>query len=250
MHFESVHIGCSGFFYKDWRGVFYPGRMPQRLWLEYYAQHFGALEINNTFYGLPKPAIVEGWYKRTPQHFCFAIKGSRYITHIKRLHDPAAPLTAMYEAIGPLQEKLGCILWQLPPGMRKDTVRLRKFVQACSRHIPQVMEFRHISWYCDEVYELLAQEKMAFCMVSAPGNLPNEARQTHELAYLRFHGKDALNWYRYRYNEEELNAWKTELKTLSGKSMYIFFNNDYEANAIDNARALRQMIGKIGGLED
>lgn len=241
MGFKEKHVGCSGFFYKDWKGKFYPEDLPQRLWLEYYAEEFSTVEINNTFYHLPKNSTFEQWYKRTPPHFRFAVKGSRYVTHIKRLKDPDSSLTMLYDATSLLKEKLSCILWQLPPSLKKDMPLLENFGKACSKNIVNVIEFRHLSWFDEEVYELMEKQRLAYCMISAPGNFPEEVKQTsNQAAYLRFHGK--TDWYRYLYSDEELMSWNDRLKKLTADNFYVFFNNDYDANAIVNARKFKEML--------
>lgn len=238
---ENKYVGCSGFFYKDWKGKFYPEDIPQRLWLEYYSEEFNTVELNNTFYRLPKPATFEQWYDRTPPHFRFAVKGSRYVTHIKRMKNPEETLAKMYDAAWLLKEKLGCILWQVPPNLKKDLDLLKQFAQACSKDLVNVIEFRHLSWFDEEVYNLLKKEQIAYCMLSAPDNYPEHAWQTHNnLIYLRFHGKG--DWYKYLYSDTELREWKNKLKQCRAKDFYVFFNNDYNANAVANARTFREMI--------
>lgn len=241
MDMKKKYIGCSGFFYKDWKGKFYPEDMPQRLWLEYYAEEFNAVELNNTFYRLPKPSTFEQWHERTPKGFRFAVKGSRYVTHIKRLKDPEETLAKMYDAALLLKEKLGCVLWQLPPNLKKDIPLLKNFAKACSKDVVNVIEFRHLSWFDGEVYETLKKEKLAYCIISAPDNFPENALQTNnDMIYLRFHGKN--DWYHYLYSDQELAGWKERLESFKANNLYTFFNNDYNANAVENARTFREMV--------
>ena len=158
----DVHIGCSGWVYPHWREVFYPKGVPQRAWLAYYAEHFDTVEVNNTFYRLPKPAAVQGWAEHSPPGFTFAVKVSRYLTHIKRLTMIEAGMKRFYEPLEPLtsSEKLGPLLWQFPPNFHRDTERLSSALAELppGRH---AFEFRHGSWFTNEVYDLLRAHGVA-----------------------------------------------------------------------------------------
>lgn len=239
----TSYIGTSGFYYDDWKGAFYPEVLKKNEWLPYYAREFRTVEINNTFYHTPRKSSFEKWYKDTPYNFKFTLKGSRYVTHQKKLNDPQEGTGNFYKAISPLAEKTDCILWQLPGNFHFDKEKLENFAKACSKDYVNVMEFRHTSWFTQECYDILDKYKLAFCMISAPGNLPETVLQTCRTAYLRFHGKDAKNRYHYHYSKKELETWANRLKKLNPQRVFIYFNNDYDTNAIDNARTLKELLG-------
>ena len=233
-------IGCSGYHYDDWKGDFYPKDLPKKKWIEYYAEHFDTVELNNTFYNLPEKKTFKNWYDRTPDNFEFTVKGSRYITHMKKLKDVKTSVDDFYDAISPLQEKTGCILWQLPGNLHKNTGKLKQFCQWLSKSYKNVIEFRHNSWFDEEVYDILRKYKVIFCMISAPGDLEENTLNTTDTSYLRFHGKK--EWYKYLYTEKELKSWKDRIESQDISGLYIYFNNDYDANSIKNARQIKEMF--------
>ncbi len=239
---KATHIGCSGFSYKDWKGKFYPEDLAQKKWLEFYAKEFNCVELNNTFYHTPKDSTLEKWHQETPENFRFAVKGSRYVTHTKRLLDPAETVKKVYDSSGLLKDKLGCILWQLPPSMDKDLDRLEPFIKACDNNFTNVIEFRHESWFCEEVYDILREHNISLCLISAPGDLPAVQEKTTDTVYLRFHGKSEKHWYQYDYSDKELKEWAGKIKALDPRQFYAFFNNDYRANAVKNARRFREIV--------
>lgn len=237
---NKYHIGCSGFYYKDWIGKFYPEDLEKKKWLEYYSEYFDTVEINNSFYRMPKESTVQGWYQRTPRHFKFTLKGSRYITHIKRLKEVSESIHYFYHLADQLAEKLGCILWQLPPNMKKDIDRLTHFINNLSLSYQNVIEFRHISWFDDEVYQTLRNHKIGFCIVSAPDDLPEDVMVTADFAYIRFHGK--TNWYDYDYDQKQLKWWQKKIEAIDAKEIYIYFNNDYKVRAVKYAQSLMKLL--------
>src|SRR5690554_1355913 len=186
-------IGCSGFHYKHWKGKFYPEKLPQKKWLPYYAQSFDTVEINNTFYRMPEEKNIRSWMEQTPAHFRFTIKANRYFTHQKKLHvddDFRNQYEAFDTAVKILGNRLGCVLWQLPGSLRRDDSRIHNLFRLFDKTTVNVMEFRHESWFNDEIYNLLSEHNVSYCMLSAPGNLPEEVLATAPTAYVRFHGKD------------------------------------------------------------
>ncbi len=239
---HHVRIGCSGWNYASWRhGVFYPERCPARLWLEYYARHFDTVEVNATFYRLPTVKAVQGWVDQTPDGFCFTVKASRYLTHIKRLTDLGAGLERFYERIEPLvrSPKLGPVLWQLPPTFRRDDERL---AAALSRLPPgrHCFEFRHPSWFVEDVYALLREHGVALVI----GDRPEvHAFQAHELTadwtFVRFHWGSRGR--RGNYSETELREWAERRRAWP--ESYAYFNNDWEGFAPRNALRLRELLG-------
>ena len=233
------HVGTSGWSYKHWREGFYPLDLDRGGWLSYFAQHFNTVEVNMTFYRTPSPGLLKAWYQKTPPSFKFTLKGSRLITHIKKLKDTGELVKGFYRLAESLQEKLGCFLWQMPPSIKIDLKLLEGFLRQLPRSYRNVIEFRHKSWYVEEVYQLLKEHQTAFCMVSAP-SLPADAIATSPIAYIRFHGAD--RWYRYDYSDEELSQWAEKIKGLPAEDCFIYFNNDFEAYAVKNAASLRQML--------
>jgi uncharacterized protein YecE (DUF72 family) len=242
---RSVHIGCSGWNYAHWRnGVFYPPRLPARLWLEHYAEHFDTVEVNNTFYRLPTVKAVQGWVEQTPREFVFAVKGSRYLTHLKRLTDLDQGLRRFYERIEPLvrSPKLGPVLWQLPPNFHRDDERLESALKALPRG-RHAFEFRHASWFADEVYALLRRHGAALVIGDRP-----EVKdfQSHELTadwtFVRFH--HGSRGRRGNYSERELEEWAVRIERWRRRAdVYAYFNNDWEGFAVRNGLWLKQRLG-------
>jgi uncharacterized protein YecE (DUF72 family) len=233
------HLGTSGWSYSDWRGKFYPEEMAQREWLSYYAQHFSTVEINMTFYRFPKPEMMKGWLDKTPPNFTFTLKANRQITHLKKIKGVKSQVKYFYILADSLKERLGCILFQLPPSLTFDLDLLQDFLLTLSPQYKNVIEFRHESWYREEVYELLRAHNIIFCVVSAP-ELPDRIVETSEISYYRFHGR--IGWYKYNYSEEELEDWSEAIKKTKAKECYAYFNNDYQAHAIWNCKRLSELL--------
>jgi uncharacterized protein YecE (DUF72 family) len=239
-----IRIGCSGWNYQHWRnGVFYPPRLPPRRWLEFYARHFDTVEVNATFYRLPRESAVANWVRESPAGFLFAVKMSRYVTHIKRLRDLASSLELFYSRIRPLvgSTKLGPVLWQLPGTFRRDDERLAEALVALppGRHC---FEFRHESWFVDEVYELLRTRNVALVI----GDTPVRRFQAHELTadwtFIRFH--QGTRGRRSNYSERELEEWAQRIEGWAANAeVYAYFNNDREGFAVRNGRWLRRRLG-------
>ncbi|MFO8029709.1 MAG: DUF72 domain-containing protein [Cyclonatronaceae bacterium] len=234
------HVGCSGFNYDDWEEAFYPKDIRKKDWLEYYATRFDTVEINSTFYHLPKEKTLDNWYDRTPGNFRFTLKGSRFITHQKKLNDPQEPVKKFQGLAARLKGKLGCILWQLPGNQTKDIGKLDTFCRTLGGDFRNVIEFRHNSWFDQEVYDVMNNYDVSFCMISAPGELREDAVKTSDLAYLRFHGKE--EWYKYLYSEKELKDWAEKIRQLNAQQVYAYFNNDQDANAPRNAADFRKIL--------
>jgi uncharacterized protein YecE (DUF72 family) len=240
----GIRVGCSGWNYAHWRnGVFYPPRCPARLWLDYYARHFDTVEVNATFYRLPTAKAVQGWVDQAPDDFCFAVKMSRYVTHVKRLRELAPSLELFYGRIEPLvrSPKLGPVLWQLPPTFRRDDARLAAALAQLppGRHC---FEFRHPSWFADEVMALLREHGAALVI----GDRPEvHAFQTYELTadwtFVRFHA--GTRGRRGNYSERELEEWAERILSWPVREAFVYFNNDWEGFAIRNALRLRELLG-------
>lgn len=247
----SILVGTSGFFYDHWGdGTFYPKNLSKRKWLEYYTEHFDTVELNVAFYRLPTEKTFKSWYKRTPKDFAFALKGSRFITHIKRLKDCQDPLKLYFDRAKLLREKLTVILWQLPPRYKINIERLKTFIKylrpyARCRH---AFEFRDESWFSKGVYELLREEDMALCEADYPG-MPQNIPATASFVYLRRHGPEAENViYSGCYSKEYLKRDARRIKNWHkrGKSIYVYFNNDIEGWAIKNSQELKGILGGVG----
>ncbi|HDJ32916.1 MAG TPA: DUF72 domain-containing protein [Bacteroidetes bacterium] len=245
----KCYIGCSGFYYSDWKGKFYPENLPRTKWLEYYADHFPAVEINNTFYNMPGEKELAAWKDRTPPHFRFAVKAHRFFTHMKKLKTDGPfrqRLGEFLHSLDALDDKLACVLWQLPANLHGNLLKLENFAGMLDKNYVHVLEFRHPSWFNPHVYDLMRDAGLAFCMLSAPGDLPEEVQVTAPLAYVRFHGKN--RWYDHFYGEDELENWKEKLKRMEKEhhpeTLYAFFNNDMHAHAAKNARTLASLLNK------
>ncbi|MFD0976155.1 DUF72 domain-containing protein [Salinimicrobium gaetbulicola] len=236
----KVHIGCSGWNYKDWRGKFYPEKLAAKNWLEYYSGQFNSVEVNSTFYRFPKDEYVEKWRETVPSDFLFTLKGSRYVTHMKKLNEVEESVAQFSEVAKILKDKLGSVLWQLPPSLHRDGDRLKDFCSLLDPDIKNVIEFRHESWYDQEVYNLLADHNVIFCAISSP-KFPEEMVTTGKTGYLRFHGK-GKKWYDYLYSEDELKEWYDQIMKTDLEEIFIYFNNDMHANAPENARELRSLF--------
>lgn len=233
------HLGTSGWSYPGWRGRFYPEDLSQKDWLSFYAQHFKTVEINMTFYRFPKPETLRNWLDKTPPNFTFTLKANRQITHLKKLKNVRSEIRYFYILAQTLREKLGCILFQLPPSLTFDIDLLKEFVSNLSPDYKNVIEFRHESWYVEKVYELLRSQNVIFCVVSS-AKVPKTIVETCETLYFRFHG--LTGGYRYNYSEEELEEWAKVLKRAEAREGYVYFNNDYEAYAVHNCLRLQELL--------
>ncbi|MBL7084875.1 MAG: DUF72 domain-containing protein [Candidatus Omnitrophica bacterium] len=234
-------VGTSGWYYQHWLGRFYPDDLPKEKLLPYFAQHFNTVELNNTFYHLPKEETVKGWHKKAPKDFVFSVKASRFITHIKRLANLGDSLKVFLKRASLLKEKLGPILYQLPPSMKKDPERLSSFLKKLPKRMKNVVEFRHQSWLDEEIFRLLAKFNVAYCVVSMP-NFPTILAPTAEFVYIRMHGGSSL--YRSNYSKAELKQCTGWIKKFlqDGLDTYVYFNNDAYAYAVKNALVLKKML--------
>ena len=237
----DIRIGTSGWHYSDWAGLFYPAGLPKSKWFEYYAKDFDTVEINNTFYQLPKQQTFINWRKQAPKNFLFTVKANRFITHIKRLKDPEEPLERFFERVKLLKANLGPILYQLPPSMHKDLDRLESFIKSLPKRRLSVFEFRHQSWFSDDTYELLNKLHVGFCVHDLVG-VPTPRVITGSLIYVRFHGPTGR--YQGNYTKTMLKEWaewiKEHIKEV--RSIYAYFNNDIHAYAVYNAKTLKKQL--------
>jgi uncharacterized protein YecE (DUF72 family) len=242
----KIWIGTSGFNYKDWRGDFYPESLPQKIWLEYYSTKFKTVEINATFYGSFRKQAFRNWADTVPDDFIFAVKGSRFITHVKHLKNPEDSIKRFFGQIINLKQKLGVVLWQFPPNFKnniENKVRLEQFLKSLPKKVPQVFEFRDNSWFENEVYKLLDHTR-AGIVISESSVFPFKEVVVGGICYIRFHGPTRL--YSSPYSTEQLKAWAEKIRKWSGSSdVFCYFNNDSGGHAFRNAAEL----GKIVGLE-
>jgi uncharacterized protein YecE (DUF72 family) len=244
-----ARVGTSGWQYDDWAGTFYPAGLARTRWFGHYATHFPTVEINATFYRLPRTAAVERWRDQTPHGFRFAVKGSRYLTHNKKLRDPEEPVVNVVTRLAPLQSVHGVWLWQLPPNLHRDVPRLERFLDALPRGatVPRhAMEFRHASWYAPEVEDALRHRGVAWVWLS-DRQMPDVAPLTADFVYLRFHGlsPDPDARYRWDYTAAELAPWAERVRAAvaRGADAWVYFNNDHAAHATRNAATF---IGALG----
>ncbi len=231
-------VGCSGYFYWGWRGLFYPEELPPSGWLDYYARHFKTVELNSSFYRFPTRKTVARWRKQAPAGFVYTIKAPRRITHIERFSEPAS-IASLYEVLAGLEENLGAVLFQLPPSMVYERERLESILELLDPDFDNALEFRHPSWWREEVYQALEDAGAIFVSVSAP-ELPGEYVETAGKAYLRFHGRKA--WYRYEYSAEELQDWARRVLEGGASKVYAYFNNDPNAAAPANALEFQRLL--------
>ena len=243
---HRLHIGCSGWNYDHWRnGVFYPPRCPARSWLPFYAERFGTVEVNSSFYRLPRRDAVAHWVEQTPRDFVFAVKVSRYVTHIKRLREIDEHLPLLLERIAPLADagKLGPLLWQLPPTFTRDDDRLAEALAAFPSSLRHAVEFRHSSWFAPRPLELLAEHGVALVVADRPGAPGLEHPEpTAGFSFVRFH--HGARGRRGNYSASELVQWAETLRAWGEHGdVYAYFNNDWEGFAPRNAVALLELLG-------
>jgi uncharacterized protein YecE (DUF72 family) len=235
-----IRIGCSGWQYKHWKGDFYPADLPQDRWLEHYTHTFDTVELNNSFYRLPSPQAFSNWRDRTPPRFLFAVKASRFLTHMKKLNDPEEPLTRFFEAATELGPKLGPVLYQLPPRWPASPERLRQFVEVLPTRVRQVIEFREPSWYAPAIMEILESAGLSLCLHDMPGSTAPRVR-LGPIGYVRFHG---VTKYGGRYDVETLRSWSEWLRGEheAGRDVFAYFNNDTGGHAPRDALRLAELL--------
>ena len=233
-------IGCSGFYYKEWKETFYPKGLPQKEWFKYYCQHFNTIEINATFYKMPTKSSFHKWYNESPPYFLFTIKAPRLITHYKRLNDCKEILTDFYLTISEgLKEKLACVLFQFPPTFNFTEERLKLLLQLLDPNFVNVVEFRHKSWWNDEIYSKLASRRIVFCGQSHPAQLPDEVIKNNAMVYYRFHGKPVL--YKSEYTIDTIQNFILQTPANTER-VFVYFNNTWGTGALTNARQLNELL--------
>lgn len=241
----TARIGCSGWQYRDWRGVVYPASLPQRAWFDWYAEHFDTVELNSTFYRLPAPAVVESWARAAPPGFQYAVKVGAFGSHRMKLRDPERWLANHLDRVCRLGPSLGPNLVQLPPRWRRDAGRLDAFLAMAPTSLRWAVELREPSWIDDEVFAVLERHRAALVLHDLLPGLPHLV--TAPFVYLRFHGPDAVaHPYRGRYGGRRLWRWADRAASwlADGLDVHAFFNNDYEGNAVADAGWLREAIAR------
>ncbi len=237
----KYYIGCSGWHYDHWRGLYYPTEMHKTEWLSFYAKQFNTVELNSSFYHLPSERALNRWKETTPANFIFSIKVSRFITHIKKLRKSELALNNFLSRISFINGKLGPLLYQLPPSIKRDDDLLCDFLALLPQGYRHVFEFRHESWINESIFHILQQYNVAFCVINMP-NIDCPLITTADFAYIRFHGNQEM--YSSCYSNRELWQWSQDITKLKGtiKAVYIYFNNDAQAFAVKNAQVLMNYL--------
>lgn len=237
----KIYIGTSGWSYKHWIGTFYPeGTKPAQL-LSLYRQSFNTVEINSTFYGVPAKQTIINWKNALADDFVYVVKANRYITHFKKLHDAQEELFNFLENVSALEEKLGPVLFQLPPGLKTDTVLLEDFLKLLPKAYRYTFEFRNQTWYQEETYRLLQKYNCAFCIYQLAGHI-SPIEVTADFVYIRLHGPKGK--YQGNYSEADLSLWAERCLQWSGneKDVFVYFDNDEKGYAAFNAKRLNELV--------
>ncbi|MBU1206293.1 MAG: DUF72 domain-containing protein [Proteobacteria bacterium] len=245
-YISRIHIGTSGWHYNHWRGPFYPPDAKAEDFLPYYLKHFRTVEINNTFYQLPQKGTLEMWRHTVPAGFIFSVKGSRYITHMKKLKDPEKSVEKFPERVEALGEKLGPILFHLPPRWKLNPERLRAFLEALPGKYRYALEFRDPSWFSDKTYRILQKQGAAFCIYELSGFLsPKEV--TADFVYVRLHGPKGP--YQGQYGIQVLAGWAGAFSAWvkEKKEIFCYFDNDEAGYAAQDALKLQEMTAELAG---
>lgn len=234
-------VGCSGYFYYHWKGIFYPPDLKPNEWFDYYIKFFNSLELNSSFYRIPKKTSIKRYFTKTPENYKVSIKVNKVITHLKKFKDTEKLIKDFYNNFEDvLKEKIGVYLFQLPPSLKFSLNLLEDIVAQIDTKYKNALEFRDKSWWDDKTYEILSKNKIGFCSISAP-KLPEELIKTADFVYIRFHGKI---WYRYNYSKEELYLWIDKISKTDAKECYVYFNNDFEGFAPKNALEFKELLEK------
>jgi uncharacterized protein YecE (DUF72 family) len=232
----NLFVGTSGYSYPQWKGSFYPEDLPTKQMLCYYGQQFRTVEINNTFYRMPKASVLAAWGEEVGPDFRFVIKASQRITHIKRLKDVGEPMSYLQEVVAALGQRLGAILFQTPPNLKKDLPRLREFLALVPKDRRAAMEFRHQSWFDDEVFSLLREHQAALCIAEAENDLQIPFVATADWGYLRLR--------QAHYTDADLRSWVKRVKDSGWRDAFVFFKHEDEAKGPEFARRFLELANK------
>lgn len=231
-----LHVGTSGYSYKEWKGTFYPKDLPDKQMLHYYGERFGTVEINNTFYRMPKASVLEAWAAEIPGEFKFVLKASQRITHIQRLKDTSDSMAYLFDVAGVLKDRLGPILFQLPPNMKKDVVRFRDFLALIPSNRRAAFEFRHQSWFDEEIFALLRDHQAALCIAEAENDLLIPFVATADWGYLRLRLPE--------YGDAELKTWLKRVREQAWAEAYVFFKHEDEGKGPKMAKRFLELATK------
>ena len=240
MRNELIRIGCSGWYYWHWKGVVYPTGLPTSQWFADYQRTFDTVELNAPFYHWPRLTTVQNWSRQAKPGFQYSVKVNRRITHLKRFNGTKTLVREFCGFADALGEHMGCFLFQLPPSFHYTETRLRAIVDQLDPRHRIAVEFRHPSWWNEDVFRAFRDCGLIFCSVSAP-RLPDGVIKTANAIYIRFHG--AKQWYRYDYSDAELEAWAKNIRVSRAKEVWAYFNNDFQSCAFRNAQSLRGLLG-------
>lgn len=239
---EKLYIGCSGWFYWHWRGKIYPETSKTNEWFNLYCKKFQTVELNAPFYSWPTVNTVKTWYKQAiSKGFVYTVKIPELITHIKKFVGTKELIKDFDLVADELGDKFGCFLYQCPPSFKFSSARLRRIVKQLNLNRRNVLEFRHISWWNQEVYNTFSENNIIFCSCSSP-KFPDELIKTADEVYIRFHGKS--KWYRHNYTKKELAEWVLQIKKSGANRVWTYFNNDRDGYAIDNAKTFNRLLKK------
>jgi uncharacterized protein YecE (DUF72 family) len=231
----NLYVGTSGFAYKEWKGTFYPADLPDKQMLRFYGEHFRSVEINNTFYRMPKESVLEGWASEVPTDFKFVLKASQRITHMQRLKDADNSLGYLLKVAGSLRDRLGPLLFQLPPYLKKDAPRLRDFLALLPGDCRAAFEFRHQSWFDAEVFDLLRQHHAVLCIAEAENDLEIPFESTADWGYLRLRRPD--------YGDPELKSWGDRIAQQKWGDAFVFFKHEEEGKGAAMAKRFLELTG-------
>jgi uncharacterized protein YecE (DUF72 family) len=229
----NLYVGTSGYSYKEWKGTFYPDDLPEKQMLRFYGERFRTVEINNTFYRMPKETVLQDWGAEVPAEFRFVLKASQRITHMQRLKDAGDSVAYLLKVARALKERLGPLLFQLPPNMKKDAPRLRDFLRLLPPDRPAAFEFRHQSWFDEEIFGLLRERQSVLCIAEAENDLEIPFVSTADWGYLRLRRPD--------YGDAELKAWGERVRQQPWKEAFIFFKHEEEGKGPDMAKRFLEL---------
>ncbi len=234
-----VRVGCSGWYYWHWKGVVYPAELPSNRWFGHYQRTFDTVELNAPFYHWPRPATVQNWARQAVPGFQYSVKVNRRITHLKRFAHTRTLVREFSQFADALGEHMGCFLFQLPPSFHYTAARLRAIVSQLEPRHRNAVEFRHRSWWTEDVFAAFHDAGLIFCSVSAP-RLPENLVKTADAIYVRFHGTS--QWYRHDYSDAELGGWAKKIRASRAGEVWAYFNTDFQGCAFRNAQTLRGLL--------
>ncbi len=229
----NLYVGTSGYSYKEWKGTFYPEDLPDKQMLRYYGERFRAVEINNTFYRMPRESVLEAWADEVPSNFKFVLKASQRITHLQRLKDATDSVAYLLKVAGLLKERLGPLLFQLPPFLKKDTPRLRDFLAVLPADCRAAFEFRHQSWFDEEIFGVLRDHEAVLCIAEAENDLKIPFVSTADWGYLRLRRPD--------YGDRELKAWGEKVQGQNWRDAFVFFKHEEEGKGPEMAKRFLEL---------